>query len=57
MCWFNEEINKHPVSFILKLTNKQSILISLIICINVLFIWLQVPLLNYIKYIVYSLWI
>ena len=37
MCLFNEEINKHPISFILNLTYQQATLIALIISINIFF--------------------
>jgi hypothetical protein len=57
MFWFSEEVGKNPGIFILSLTNKQVILISFFICLNIFFIWLQVPLLNSIKYILNSLWI
>lgn len=57
MCWYSEQVGNNPINFIKNITIKQCILISIIVCININFIWLQVPLINYIKYINYCLWI
>ena len=57
MIWFSEIVGQNSINFIMNLTKKQSILISIIVCLNISFIWLQLPLINYIKFICYSLWI
>jgi len=57
MCWFSENVGNNPINLIHKLTINQSMLISSLIFLNSTFIWLQLPLINLIKYIIYSIWI